>query len=348
MPNNYFFSIILIISLMPGCGIYIHNSLEKMSSEQRINYLRSMSTDDLCGGFNNILVKPETEKDIRNILIEREQERCDARGKVKVVYLKNFKPYEKSNSTSSLDIKPVILPNINSDQNENLMKERHLAVMNGQKVTPIDNNFTTKQDKIKFVIVSEERWTEILATRKKQIEGDWLQDLAVSLAERSQENLKKDDLQLSSEFKLMSYIITNYVFKDKDSNAILPKIKISLYDTGLNDDILSESNKNFLNIINKLYSKEDSKVLTRNATSSDRKTKEINKQNSDIKNQVKLKKHSTDKKEATKKITEDNSKKTEESSTKENIEPQKTQDIKENQQSLDKKEPIKIKSFFDL
>jgi hypothetical protein len=238
--------------------------------------------------------------------------------------------------------------------------------------TPIDNNFTTKQDKIKFVIVSEERWTEILATRKKQIEGDWLQDLAVSLAERSQENLKKDDLQLSSEFKLMSYIITNYVFKDKDSNAILPKIKISLYDTGLNDDILSESNKNFLNIINKLYSKEDSKVLTRNATSSDRKTKEINqeynkesiktepekrieattqeinKQNSDIKNQVKLKKHSTDKKEATKKITEDNSKKTEESSTKENIEPQKTQDIKENQQSLDKKEPIKIKSFFDL
>jgi hypothetical protein len=77
-------------------------------------------------------------------------------------------------------------------------------------------------------------------------------------------------------------------------------------------------------------------------------TQEINKQNSDIKNQVKLKKHSTDKKEATKKITEDHSKKTEESSTKENIEPQKTQDIKENQQSLDKKEPIKIKSFFDL
>jgi ABC-type microcin C transport system permease subunit YejB len=75
---------------------------------------------------------------------------------------------------------------------------------------------------------------------------------------------------------------------------------------------------------------------------------EINKQNSDIKSQVKIKKKGTDKKEASKKITKDNSKKTVESSAKENIEPQKTQDIKENQQSLDKKEPIKIKSFFDL
>ncbi len=75
---------------------------------------------------------------------------------------------------------------------------------------------------------------------------------------------------------------------------------------------------------------------------------EINKQDSDIKSQVKIKKNGTVKKEATKKITKDNSKKTVESSAKENIEPQKNQDTKENQQSLDKKEPIKIKSFFDL
>jgi hypothetical protein len=97
--------------------------------------------------------------------------------------------------------------------------------------------------------------------------------------------------------------------------------------------------------INQEYNKENRK--TEPEKQIEAATQEIHNQISD-KSQIKIKKHKIDKKEATNKITEDNSKKIVESSTKENIDPQKTQDTKENQQPLDKKEPIKIKSFFDL
>ena len=73
--------------MLSSCGAVVHESFERMKDNDRFASLSSMTDAQLCSGYNNYLLQPNTERDIENILKQRKIGRCDARGKIRTISL---------------------------------------------------------------------------------------------------------------------------------------------------------------------------------------------------------------------------------------------------------------------
>lgn len=87
---------------LTSCGVVIHENMERKSDDERFATLSSMSDAELCGGYNNFLIKPKTERDTERILRERKIGRCDTRGKIRIIPLDLAATSEVQKSPSSV------------------------------------------------------------------------------------------------------------------------------------------------------------------------------------------------------------------------------------------------------
>jgi hypothetical protein len=300
-----------------GCAIIQSNRIEDMTTSYRLEFLQQKTTEELCNAYTNPWIKKETESQIRNILKNREITKC-----VK-------------------------------DENT-----RHIP---------------------EFKPISKLAWQKVLPKNKTEMTRKWVINLATSLMNESKTYDMKSNMEHYWELNLMGYIVLDYAVLTKASEDVQgnEKFRAKLNEYGLTEDIFNESKNNFSKVIRDLLETNEPKI-TNNNDSPEQKLiindkssvyikeyQEIKPNNSTPTIDTKApKKHQTDhitpKQKSHKevnddpkarasedktKINEENSKPSDTSSMKENIEHQ---DIKENPQPLDKKEPIKIKSFFDL
>lgn len=78
-------SAITLSAVLSGCGVAIHQRLESMDPAERIAELKAYDTDKLCMGYTNLIVQPETEKDIAAILHSRGKTVCSTVRRTRVV-----------------------------------------------------------------------------------------------------------------------------------------------------------------------------------------------------------------------------------------------------------------------
>lgn len=74
-----------LLPLMTACGVISHNIAENMTESNRLEMLQGMKDDQLCSGYNNHLVGPKTEQQLREVLRARGISKCEARGRTRVI-----------------------------------------------------------------------------------------------------------------------------------------------------------------------------------------------------------------------------------------------------------------------
>lgn len=92
-----------------SCGPIRLSNLENMNSSDRQFQLSTKTNDELCNIFNNVYIKPDTEKQVAEILKEREVKECNA------LLTKRIIPSSKHekfiNTTTKTDSSALINPN---------------------------------------------------------------------------------------------------------------------------------------------------------------------------------------------------------------------------------------------
>lgn len=79
------FLLFCVVATLCSCGPIQSSNLEKMEENERWWLLSTKTTEQLCHAYNNVFIKPETEKQVAEILRSRDIKKCDALYKVRVV-----------------------------------------------------------------------------------------------------------------------------------------------------------------------------------------------------------------------------------------------------------------------
>jgi len=74
-----------LLPLVTACGVISHNIAENMTESNRLEMLQGMKDDQLCSGYNNHLVGPKTEQQLREVLRARGISKCEAHGRTRVI-----------------------------------------------------------------------------------------------------------------------------------------------------------------------------------------------------------------------------------------------------------------------
>jgi hypothetical protein len=76
-----------LLPLVTACGVISHNMAENMTESNRLDMLRGLNDDQLCRGYNNQLVGPNTERQLLEVLRARGISKCEALGRTRVISL---------------------------------------------------------------------------------------------------------------------------------------------------------------------------------------------------------------------------------------------------------------------